>query len=131
MAGKSPVETVEMLIEAFHNGDVDAGVALYEKDGTIVVEPGVVASGGEGLREAIAGFIAVNARITSKSHKVFESGDLALFCSSWEMVGTAPDGSPIKQEGMSTDVLRRASDGTWLIAIDNPWGTAVLLSNVV
>jgi hypothetical protein len=28
--------------------------------------------------------------------------------------------------GESSDILRRQSDGRWLIAIDNPWGAQVL-----
>ena len=130
MAGQSPVETVELLIEAFRNGDLKAALALYEEKGTLVVEPGMVASGPEALRKALEGFIAVNAKITTISHETFEAGDIALYCSRWVLVGTAPDGSAIEQEGMSADVLRRRSDGSWLIAIDNPWGTAVLLSSV-
>lgn len=44
------------------------------------------------------------------------AGDLALVHTRWSLEATAPDGA----------ALRRQPDGRWLIAIDNPWGTAVL-----
>ena len=51
---------------------------------------------------------------------------MALFCSKWSLTGTGPDGKPMQLGGLSSDILRRQADGTWLIAIDNPWGTAIL-----
>ena len=40
--------------------------------------------------------------------------------------GTGPNGMTVEMAGKSSDVLRRQPDGTWLIAVDNPWGTEVL-----
>ena len=126
MAGQTPVETVEQLIDAFHKGDVEAALSLYEPDGALVNEPGKVASGPEALREALEGIIALKPTLTTESREVVKAGDLALYCSSWSLSGTAPDGSDVHQSGKSTDVLRRSAEGTWLIAIDNPLGTALL-----
>ena len=126
MAGHTPLETVEQLIDAYHRGDVEAALSTYESDGTLVVEPGKVANGPEALRNAVEGFIALKPTLTTESHEVIEVGDVALYCSSWSLSGTAPDGSDVQMSGKSSDVLRRTSEGTWLIAIDNPWGTAIL-----
>ena len=52
--------------------------------------------------------------------------ELALYHSKWSMRGTGPDGAQVEVSGQSSDVLRRQADGTWKIAIDNPWGTTVL-----
>ena len=54
------------------------------------------------------------------------AGDIALSIANWTMTGTAPDGSPVKMQGTTSDVLRRQADGTWLFVIDNPWGSAIL-----
>jgi ketosteroid isomerase-like protein len=37
--------------------------------------------------------------------------------------GTEPDGKPINLTDKGTVVLRRQSDGNWLMVIENPWGT--------
>ncbi len=50
------------------------------------------------------------------------AGDVALVQNRWQLEGTQPDGSPIEMHGHSADVLRRASDGSWRILIDDPWG---------
>ncbi|HVE68215.1 MAG TPA: DUF4440 domain-containing protein [Solirubrobacteraceae bacterium] len=54
--------------------------------------------------------------------KVVESGDTALVLNRWTLRGTAPDGTPVEMGGLSADVLRRAGDGAWRVAIDDPWG---------
>ena len=54
--------------------------------------------------------------------KVFQVDNIALVHASWEMIGTAPDGSPVNIGGKSADVMRRQSDGTWLVLIDNSFG---------
>jgi ketosteroid isomerase-like protein len=115
-----------MLIDAYQRGDVTAALALYEPDGILVVESGKVARCPEALREAIVGFAALKPTLTTESYEVFEVGGISLYASRWRLRGTAPDGSVVQQEGESTDILRRAPDGTWLIAIDNPWDSAVL-----
>jgi ketosteroid isomerase-like protein len=38
----------------------------------------------------------------------------------WTMTGTAPDGSEVRQGGLSDDVVRRQPNGTWLVLIDHP-----------
>lgn len=126
MAGHTPMETVNQLINAFHNRDVNAALALYQPDGMLVVEPGKMASGPDALREAIQGFIALKPTLSTESCEVFEAGDVALYCSRWRLNGTDTEGNVVEQAGESTDVLRRTPDGTWLIAIDNPWGSATL-----
>ena len=38
------------------------------------------------------------------------------------MTGKTPDGFPIEQSGFSVVVLRKQTDGQWLMVIDNPFG---------
>ena len=123
---KSPAETVSNLMAAINKGDMDAAMGLYELDAVIVAQPGNIARGRDTVRTALAGFIALKPALKSEAHQVVEAGNLALFCSKWSLVGTAPDGKRVEMSGMSADVLRRQPDGRWLVAIDNPWGTGIL-----
>jgi len=126
MGGQTPLETVEMLTAAINKGDVEGALSMYEPTGVLVPEPGSVASGTEAIRRSLQGFISLNPNLTVHSCEVIDSGDIVLYCSNWTLKGTAPDGSPVEMGGTSSDVLRRQSDGSWLIAIDNPWGGAIL-----
>jgi ketosteroid isomerase-like protein len=56
--------------------------------------------------------------------RVLHASNLALLITEWSINGTEPHGKPINLTGRGTVVLRRQSDGTWLIIIENPWGTA-------
>ena len=126
MAGKNPIDTVNQLMEAMNQGDLNAALAQYESDATLVEEPGKLARGTQEIREALKGFISLKPTLKAESHQIVEGGSLALFCSRWSLTGTGPDGKPMKMNGTSSDVLRRQADGHWLIVIDNPWGTAIL-----
>jgi uncharacterized protein (TIGR02246 family) len=122
----TPLDTVNQLTRAINNGDLTAAVRLYEPDAILVVRPGQVARGSAQLREALAGFVALRANLTSEAQHVIEAGDLALCLGRWSLRGTDPTGAPVVLGGESTDVLRRQADGRWLIAIDDPWGTQLL-----
>jgi ketosteroid isomerase-like protein len=39
----------------------------------------------------------------------------------WSFNRTGPDGEPVRLAARNADVLRRQTDGTWRIVIDNPW----------
>ena len=125
MSTPNPVDTITQLIKAINQGNLEAAVACYETDAILIVQPGQVATGKKAIREAFAGFIAMKVTITTETHKTIQTDDIALFTSKWTATGTAPDGSPVKMGGTSA-VLRRQTDGRWLIAIDNPFGAAIL-----
>lgn len=126
MPGQNPLDTVNKLIEAINRGDLNAAVALYEPQATLVTEPGKPAKGTAAIRAALQDLIALKPTLKGETHQIVEGGDLALFCSKWKLKGAAPDGKPVEMGGASSDVLRRQADGSWLIVIDNPWGTSIL-----
>lgn len=55
--------------------------------------------------------------------RVLSASDLALVTSEWTCSVTGPDGKPVNIAASSADVLRQQPDGTWILVIDNPWGT--------
>ena len=131
MTASTPEEVHRLWTQAFDEGDVDALVALYEPSATLVFRPGEEpARGTEAIREALDGFLSMfegKPKFDLRFGKAFEAGeDLALVLSTWTMSGSAKDGSPIEMTGQTADVVRRQSDGSWRVAIDNPFGDAAL-----
>ena len=131
MTASTPEEVHRLWTQAFDEGDVDALVALYEPSATLVFQPGEEpARGTEAIREALDGLLSMfegKPKFDLRFRKAFEAGeDLALVLSTWTMSGSAKDGSPIEMSGQTADVVRRQADGSWRVAIDNPFGDAAL-----
>jgi uncharacterized protein (TIGR02246 family) len=121
-----PAATVTRLTDAVNRCDLDAAAALYAPDAVLVGQPGSTARGYQQIREALRGFIRLRPTLTTTASRVLETGDLALYLGRWRLIGSGPGGVPVTMGGESADVLRRESDGRWLIALDDPWGTALL-----
>ena len=117
---------VQKMATAMELGKLEEVLAAYEPGASLVVQPGVVATG-PGLREAFKGFISMKPKFHMPRHEVIESGDIALHISPWTMDATDPaTGKPMQQSGLSLAVFRRQPDGKWLMVIDNPNGAALL-----
>lgn len=126
MRTPSPLDAVTQFVNALNQGDPETALSLYELGASLVVQPGVVATGTSALRAALAGFAALKPTLTTEAYKILEADDLALYCSRWTMHGTDPAGNPVHMNGRSSDVLRRQPDGNWRIALDNPFGTEIV-----
>lgn len=122
----SPLDTVTQFVNAMNQGNLEKALSMYEPGASLVVKPGVVATGTLALREALMGFVALKPTLTSEAHQVVEAGDIALYCGRWSLRGTNPAGNLVQMSGLSSDILRRQPDGTWRIALDNPWGTDIV-----
>ena len=124
---KNPLETVELLDEAFNRGELEAVLSFYEEGAAMVLEPGRLARGKPELRSAYE-WIFSNMAGTARQEKthVIESDDIALFTSKWSYAGMTADGTPVSRESYASVILRKQSDGHWLIVVDNSWGPAVL-----
>jgi len=116
------LNVIENMTTSFHNGDIEGVMATYEKNATIMFEPGKPVSDPAVLREMFKGAFALNPKFSYSGHEVFISGDIAVHYAPWSMKGKTPDGTDIEQSGLSVAVLRRQSDGKWLMVIDNPHG---------
>ncbi len=128
MPATSPEELHERWVDGVNRGDLDALAALYEPDAAFVVRPGETVVGLAAVRDATAGLLALRPRATLEPLFVVRTGDLALLISRWHLTGTGPDGAAMEIGGQTSDVARRQRDGTWLFAIDNPWGDAAAVT---
>jgi uncharacterized protein (TIGR02246 family) len=120
----TPEGTVQHFSALLEQGRLDALLALYEDDATFVPEPGRAVSGRAEIRAALEPLVALAPRMRGTVEQVLRAGDTALVSYRWQMEATAPDGSPIRQGGLSADVLRRRGDGSWGVIIDDPYGGA-------
>jgi len=120
----TPEQVLKSIVDGINAGDLDALLPLYEPDAAFAIRPGSLNHGLHGVREALAGFIAMKGKLDLEVTKVLQASDVALVTTVWSFAGTGPDGQPVMLAAQSADVLRRQADGSWCLVIDNPWGTA-------
>jgi ketosteroid isomerase-like protein len=126
MAGVSaatPEQVLESIVSGINSGDLESLMPLYESEAAFAAQPGTLAHGAPGVRDALSGFISMNGKLDLEVTRVLEVGDLALVIGVWTFNGTGPDGEPVRLAARNADVLRRQEDGSWRFVIDNPWGT--------
>ena len=119
----TPEQVLATIVDGINAGNLDILMTLYEPDAAFAAQPGVLKQGLSGVRESLAGFIAMKGTLDLKVTRVLAASDLALVTGVWSFDGIGADGEAVKLTGHNADVLRRQTDGTWRFVIDNPWGT--------
>ena len=122
LIAKSPAELVALFNERMNAGDIEALLNFYDDDGTFSPEEGVLVTGKEAIREALLGFISLQATVVGNVKWVQQVGNIALVLNDWTINGRQPDGEPLSMAGRSTDVVRLGEDGGWRFYIDCVWG---------
>ena len=123
MSTATPQQVLQSIVAGINSGDLEGLMSLYESEAAFATQPGSLAHGAAGVREALTGFVAMKGELDLDVTRVLEAGDLALVIGEWSFTGTGPDGEPVRLAARNADVLRRQTDGTWRFVIDNPWGT--------
>ena len=119
----TPEQVLEAVVEGINSGDFEMLMSLYEPGAAFATEPGSLAPGLGGIREALGGFVAMKGKLELEVKRVLQAGDLALVVGEWSFTGTGPHGEPVTLAARNADVLRRQPDDSWRFVIDNPWGT--------
>jgi ketosteroid isomerase-like protein len=123
---KEVFSTIETMVAAFQGKEIDGVLSTYEKNAVVMFEPQQPVAGKEMLRKAFSELVGFNPQYTFSGHEIYISGDIATHIAPWTMTGELPDGTRIKQSGLSVAVLRKQNDGSWLIIQDNPHGQILL-----
>jgi len=120
MSARTPEDCDHLFAEHMNAADIDAVVALYEPDATLLLQ-GQSFTGAAAIRGALAGFAAMRPQLRMNITKVIHAGtDLAVVYNDWTMTATQRDGGTITDSGGAIEVMRRQADGTWRFAIDDP-----------
>jgi uncharacterized protein (TIGR02246 family) len=120
MPAYTPAEIHTLFEQAFNIGDVDALTALYEPDAVLLVD-GKEVIGRESIRKAFESLVAPGGRMTLETRALHASHiGLAVLHGGWVIEFQAGAQSEIARRGLSTEVVRKQPDGTWLFVIDNP-----------
>lgn len=117
MAPQTPRQMQEDYKAALDARDLDAAMALYEPTAVFVQRSGEAVHGVEAIRPLQAAFLALDPTFTHEIVGVVEGDGVAIVKTDWHM--RLPDGG--EQSGRSADIVRRQPDGSWLLAIDDPW----------
>jgi uncharacterized protein (TIGR02246 family) len=120
---ETPEQVLASIVDGINTGNLDTLITLYEDQAGFASQPGRLAHGFQGIREGLAGFIAMKGTLELEVTRILEANGLALVIGVWSFAGTGPDGQPVNLRAQNADVLRRQSDGAWRFVIDNPWGT--------
>ena len=121
MGARHPQQVGKLFEERFADSDLEGVLDLYE-DGAVFTSPQGVHEGLDAIREVVARYLSTGTSIIMNESVAFEAGDLALVHWTWTM--KSPDGRIT--EGASAEVLRRQSDGSWRLIIDNGAGAALV-----
>ena len=120
---RTPEDCHRCFTAAFAAKDLEALLALYEAEPTIVTEPGQPpATGRAALHALLSELLASDCRLRQETTSVLRAGDLALLRATWRLTGTSPEGEALDIKHNSIEVVRRQADGTWLFVIDDPFG---------
>jgi len=125
MNNKTPLELITTLLDARSRGDIEAAVACYEVDATMVIEPDHIERGAAAVRSFTQSSFALP--ITVLARRIVDGRDVALHVGKWRLEMAARGGTSQQLIGCTADILRKQADGSWLVAVHNPWGGAVVV----
>jgi len=122
MTATTPNDVHRLFAERFRAGDLDGLLELYDPAAIFLTQSGEIVSGKTAIRELLGSFLQLADNFELEPHNAFEADGIALLQNHWTLSGHDPEGNPIEMSDRTAGIARRQSDGSWKIAIDNPWG---------
>ncbi len=108
------------------NGDVDGALSCFDAEAVYIPTLGNVVKGTVAIRKGLEMLCGMKPNLQAKRSLALEAGDLASWVDEWTLQATLPDGTPLVMNGVSSDIMKRQPDGTWVYLVDNPYGAAAL-----
>jgi ketosteroid isomerase-like protein len=111
----TPEEVLDLQVKEFNKGNISFLMTLYENGACFASEPGQVVEDLKNIRQSLQSFIDMRSKLEAKVKRVLQANDLTLLITEMSINGTKPDGKSINLTGRGTVILRRQSDGNWLM----------------
>lgn len=128
-----PYHELKQVIEAADRAitaeDFESLMDFYADDATLVIKPGLNATGKPQIKKAFAAIAAHfenQLKIRQGDMRVIEGGDIALVIMETILDTVDTAGAEVPVVRRATYVFRRLDAGKWLCVIDNSYGTALL-----
>jgi uncharacterized protein (TIGR02246 family) len=121
-------EVIKKCDMAIKQEDFDTLMKYYTDDAILVVKPGMIARGKEEIKKAfnaIANYFNNSVVPTQVEMIILEAGDTALVISQTLLAADKKD-SEYSMDRKATYVFKKNSQGDWLCAIDNSYGTELI-----
>lgn len=124
---------LECLLEradaAWNREDLEAILDTYDEDATLVVQPGLNATGKAQIRKAIEtifNYFNHTLRVEQRDLTVVEGSGTALILARATISANQDSDLPLVEERKATYVYRKSPDGRWLCTVDNSYGVDLL-----
>jgi len=114
---REPSQINAAFAAGYNTRDIDALVALYAPEGSVVERDGSVSVGADAIRAHLAALVDIGGKMVSTNRSTVVIGDTALVTADWEI---SVDGADEPVRGRSAEVLRVQPDGSWAYLIDQP-----------
>ncbi|HWO95771.1 MAG TPA: DUF4440 domain-containing protein [Bacillus sp. (in: firmicutes)] len=121
-------EFIKKCDNAIKQEDFDTLKNYYTDDAILVVKPGMIARGKEEIKQAfikIAKYFNNSLVPTQGEMIILETGDTALVISQ-TLLDADKNESEFSMDRRATYVFKKNSQGEWLCAIDNSYGTDLI-----
>lgn len=122
-------QVIESADDAINREDFDTLMEFYSEDATLVVRPGLNATGKEQIRKAfgaISDYFNHSLVVKQGDMVVVEGGNTALVLAQTLLSGMQNSGEAFTMERHATYVFNRNSAGVWRCVVDNSYGTELI-----
>lgn len=120
---RTPEDFFSIMEARFNSLDVETALELFHQDSIMIDGAGTVHRGVAEIGSELKKYLGTGLQMDLTQRQLFVTGDTALSICDWSYDGVAKDGTAVKMNGSTSDVIRRCDDGVWRYIIDNPFGT--------
>lgn len=117
-----PSQMNQAFADAYNSKDIKRIMALYEKEAKLSSPKGQIISGFKAIETDHKSFLLkLGGFFTTLNISTVIYGDIALLNATWKIQTKNAKGKNIVLRGVTSEVVRRQKDGSWLYIIDNPY----------